>query len=176
MALPDKHDPSAHGNGGVPARTGEADLDQRPGRLPQGGDAPCDPGTPHDSPGDTPGDTPGDADRTGRGVLDTLAALGAHLRRELGRGWRAVRHKQLLVERPPSVRDRVTRVSRVDRHLAADGMSPLLRVPFVAGEYLAAAVATAVQTVANCVGTLPGLLTTITVPIIICQLTLGVPF
>lgn len=128
---------------------------------------------------ETPDPDPGSEGEPGRPtvgdwVIVTFDALARHLRSELSRAGRALATREIFTERPPAVRDRYARVTRL-RQEHAD-LPGLVRRPWMGGERVAATTASLAQGAANCVGTLPGLLTTTGVVLAVLQLTLGVPF
>lgn len=84
--------------------------------------------------------------------------MARFLAEETRQGAGRLRRLAWIRERPPSVEDRYARVRRVGADLG--GTVPLLRGCYLAGEYVAATVATVIQLTASAVGTLAGLLTT----------------
>ena len=104
----------------------------------------------------------------------TISAFSRVVREQLRESARTLRHGEMVTERSPSVRDRYARVARLGR--ATPEMIPLVKAPWLGLEYVAATLATLVQTAASCVGTLLGLATTTGVGLAVCQLLFGVPF
>lgn len=186
MPLPDEIPPRGDGGEPRPAPAGgeqnPAQPEDQPPMTPAGADRRV---CARETDPDTP---PPRLTLTDRLVLtvDTLSRLA---RAQLAAGWRAVTRGGIVTERSPSPRDRFARVARLARgeamHPTAAGgddeavgvadLHPLVRYPYLAGEFLAATVATALQTAANSVGTLLGLATTAAAGLLLLHTTLGVP-
>lgn len=112
-----------------------------------------------------------EVDTPGR-LLLTLGAIGRQLRQQSVRAAQAVSDKEPIMYRPPSPRDRVERIRRLDRELQTQETVPLLRIVWMGGEYVAAAVSTLFTLAASAVGTLIGLTATVAV---LLALWLGLP-